>query len=253
MYSVSESTMILQEKEEANIRKKSRLVILLAILFWVIVLGIPIFSYTFPPPEKPGILLAFGDEDGGGENSAETSTTDADAPDPSPDPSSAPQKEIAAEPSKQEATAKTPTTNVKQLTDDESLLDTSTKSVNKETPTDVAKSGKDRKTIDAEKQAEQEEAQRAKRDAEAKLKREQEAAKKKEFSDLFGGSGAGSEPQKQGDPDGDPDKTKLEGISTGTGNVGEGLKFYSNVWRDISTISPPGVLGCDLVGSVSNF
>ena len=224
MYSVSEPTMILNEKEEANIRKKSRLAVLLALLFWALVLGIPFLSYTFPPPEKPGILLAFGDENGGGENSAETSITDADVPNPSPDPSSAPQKELPAEPSKQEATAKSPRSNLKQNSDEESFLDTSTKPVEQERPTETAKSGKDRKTIDAEKLAEQEEAQKAKREADAKLKREQEEAKKREFSDLFGGTGTGSEPQKQGDPAGDPDKNKLEGISTGTGDVGVGLK-----------------------------
>ena len=48
---------------------------------------------------------------------------------------------------------------------------------------------------------------------------------KKQFGDAFGGSGKGKtdKPGNQGDPGGDPDASKLEGISTGSGMVGGGL------------------------------
>ena len=64
---------------------------------------------------------------------------------------------------------------------------------------------------------------KAKADAEAKKKAEYEAAKK-QFGDVFGsGKGKTDKPGNQGDPDGDPDARKLEGVSTGSGMVGGGL------------------------------
>lgn len=62
-----------------------------------------------------------------------------------------------------------------------------------------------------------------KAEAEAKKKAEYEKAKK-QFGDSFGGGkGETDSPGNQGDPDGDPDASRLEGISTGSGVVGGGL------------------------------
>ena len=55
------------DHRDQETRKKARVIAILALLFWLLVLVYPIFSYTFPLPEKPGILLSFGEPDGGGE------------------------------------------------------------------------------------------------------------------------------------------------------------------------------------------
>lgn len=68
--------------------------------------------------------------------------------------------------------------------------------------------------------------------ADAKRKAAEEAQKqeaynktKKSYGDLLGGSGKGNagKPGSQGDPNGDPNATALEGISKGSGRVGGGL------------------------------
>ena len=75
---------------------------------------------------------------------------------------------------------------------------------------------------DAKRKAAEEEA-RKKAEAEAKRKADLEAAKK-QYGDVFGeGKGKTDTEGNQGDPDGDPDASNLEGISTGSGKVGGGL------------------------------
>jgi hypothetical protein len=86
--------------------------------------------------------------------------------------------------------------------------------------------------VEAERQKRVEEAKKkAEAEAEAKKKADQEAQEKaeyekakKQFGDSFGGGkGKTDKPGNQGDPNGDPDAKKLEGISTGSGMVGGGL------------------------------
>ncbi|MEL6721568.1 MAG: hypothetical protein AAFP82_22920, partial [Bacteroidota bacterium] len=75
----------------------------------------------------------------------------------------------------------------------------------------------------------QEEAERQKREAEEAERQRKEAernATKSRIGDLFsngGGKGNTGKTGNQGDPNGDPNASKLEGISTGTGQVGGGL------------------------------
>ena len=117
--------------------------------------------------------------------------------------------------------------------------------VKTEDPREVAlkrkkeKEKREREEADRKKRAED---ARKKAEAEAKRKAAEEAARKKaeadakrkaeadklkgEIGDLFGsGSGKGNTgtPGNQGDPGGDPDASRLEGISTGSGQVGGGL------------------------------
>ena len=80
-----------------------------------------------------------------------------------------------------------------------------------------------RKKAEAEAKKKAEEEAKKKAEAEAKRKAEYEAAKK-QFGDSFGeGKGKTDKEGNQGDPNGDPDASRLEGISTGSGMVGGGL------------------------------
>ena len=66
----------------------------------------------------------------------------------------------------------------------------------------------------------------AQRKAAAEAKKQEDYNKtKKSYGDLLGGNGKGNtgKPGSQGDPNGDPNATALEGISKGSGRVGGGL------------------------------
>ena len=80
-----------------------------------------------------------------------------------------------------------------------------------------------KKQAEAEAKRKAEEEAKKKAEEEAKKKAEYEEAKK-QFGDVLGkGKGKTGKEGNQGDPNGDPDASKLEGISTGSGVVGGGL------------------------------
>lgn len=204
---------------DPDIRKKSRWAALLAILFWVLVMGIPLFSYTFPLPEKTGILLAFGDEDGGGEEQASAQSDDVEIKKAD---LGAEKADEENEKSQEKAAPKVPEKNIKAETEEETNINTS-KSVEKTTPKVVKESkAENKRDIEAERKAKQLADQQKKLAEFAARKKKQEEAKKS-FADAFGGSGDGSSPTQQGNEDGSDDGSKLEGLISGKGNIGTGL------------------------------
>lgn len=71
---------------------------------------------------------------------------------------------------------------------------------------------------------EAEEAERRRAEEEAKKKQEEFEKQKKQFGELLGGGrGQTDQSGSQGDTDGDPDASRLDGIITGSGMVGGGL------------------------------
>jgi len=202
-----------------DIRKKSRWAALLAILFWILVMGIPLFSYTFPLPEKTGILLAFGDENGGGTELASAKSDDSDSSEAA---EGAKAEEIDSEKSKETAATKAPETPVKTETEEEADIVTAKTVKESKTKVKETKKAEDTRNIEAERKAKELADQQKKAADEAEKKRKQEEAKKS-FSDAFGGSGDGNNPSTQGDPNGDPKGSPLEGLISGKGNIGTGL------------------------------
>lgn len=204
---------------DPDIRKKSRWAVLLAILFWILVMGIPLFSYTFPLPEKTGILLAFGDENGGGNEVASAQSEDEAVKEADQGAEAAKEE---TEKSQEKASIKTPEKVIKAETEEEADIATS-KSVVKTTPK-VKKENKEKDTrnIEAERKA-KELADQQKKEAEEAAKRKKQEEAKKSFADAFGGSGDGSKPSQQGNEDGDPEGSPLDGLISGKGNIGTGL------------------------------
>ena len=202
-----------------DIRKKSRIAALLAILFWILVMGIPLFSYTFPLPEKTGILLSFGDENGGGEQVASAKSEDNDTAEAA---EGAKAEEIDSEKSKEVSATKSPETPIK--VESELEADIVTAKTVKEIKTKIEKSSneQDQRNVEAERKAQELANQQKKAAEEAEKKRKQDEAKKS-FSNAFGGSGDGDNPTTQGDPKGDPTGSPLDGLISGKGNVGTGL------------------------------
>jgi TolA protein len=180
----------------------------------------PLMYLPNPPPEQEGIQLAFGAPDAGMDDSpATTEAPESSKPEPTPEP---PKPETKPTPKT------TPTAETKKVvtTDDPDAIALKKKK---------AEEAKKKAEADAKKKAAAEE-QRKKAEADAKAKAEAEAKKKaaeeeakrrEEAKNKFkfpgSGQGTGGSAGNQGDPNGDPNASKLEGISTGSGQIGGGL------------------------------
>lgn len=187
-----------------------------------------IIHFPDPPPGQEGILVNLGipDVGQGNENMAAAKSKKTTQPkDAQPKEKATPQKK-EKKPKRTQPKAKPKKEVVK--TEDPAAI-----ALKKKKEAEAKKKWEERR------QKEKAEADRKKRQ-EAERKRQAEAARKKaeeeqkfneakkKYGDLFGGgkgSGKGNTGKagNQGDPGGDPDASKLEGISTGTGRVGGGL------------------------------
>jgi outer membrane biosynthesis protein TonB len=195
---------IFQHKEERDKRLSAIVSLLLHLLLFFILL-LPFLRFPVPPPGQEGILVTFGEEDKGGNNSSQTNDTSEELNSTKPTKTEE-QKETAK--SKTDADLK-----ATAISEEESPV-----KANKE----VKKETKSPEKTEAEIRREKEALAAAKKAQEEARKKAEYDKAKEEFGDLFG-EGNGKEPGKQGDPSGDPNADALEGISTGSGRVGGGL------------------------------
>ncbi len=215
-------------QRERDNEQKGKIAGGISFLLLVALLLLPIMYYQNPPPGQEGILVNLGLPDmGQGDDNAGPSAPAAEEepayqPEPEPEPVPEPTPPTRAEPQPQEREV-----------------------VKTEDPEQAAmerrREQERREREDAERQRQQEEARqrqqqeeaRRKAEAEAKRRADEEARRKAEadrlkgeLGGLFGngkGKGNTGKPGNQGDPDGDPNADRLEGISTGSGRVGGGL------------------------------
>lgn len=204
----------LENQTERNNKRTSAIITAIVMALLMLILFYPFLSFAVDDPDEiSGIMInlgtpdseSFGDEIGAAPTESEENVDDsADVAEDVPDDSEEPAPIADA------------STNVPKdaATDDKESV--------------AAKKEKEKKAAEAKKKAEAEAKKKAA--AEAKKKAEEEkkrkekelADKKKELSDLLGG-GDGNDSDTNGDKDGEPDKANLEGISTGTGDIGGGL------------------------------
>ncbi len=191
---------------------------------------IAIIQFPDPPPGQEGILVNLGIPDigQGHENTAAAKSEETTQPkEAQPKEKATPQKkekEIKPEPTKPEIK---PKKEVVKTEDPAAIALKKQKEEEKKKKLEEQRK-KDKAEADRKKKAE---AERKRKAEEARKKAEEERKyneAKKKYGDLFGGgqgSGKGNTGKtgNQGDPGGDPDASKLEGISTGTGRVGGGL------------------------------
>lgn len=182
------------------------LIILLAALYG--------FTYQVPPPEPGGILVNLGvpDVGQGDENATESS----------------PAKPVEEVTKPQEEEATPPPQPQPKVEKEQPQKEVKT------TEDPAAAALKKKQQEEARKKAE-EERQRKEAEAEAKRKAEEERQRKEaeaqrlkdQIAGGLSGSGKGKgntgKPGNQGDPNGDPNASALEGISSGAGVVGGGL------------------------------
>lgn len=220
--------ILASQAEEKN--KKKGLTTSIIIHIGLIILAlIPLLTFPDPPPGQEGILVNLGlpdvgqgDENAGPATPAEPEVSEPEeekveevketpppptkAPDPAPK-----QKEVVQQEDPNEIALK------KQKQQQEAEQ----KRIEQEKADQLRK---EQAAADAKRKAEEEAKKKA---AEEEARKKAEADKlKNQIGGLFGnGSGKGNtgKPGNQGDPNGDPNAEKLEGVSTGSGTVGGGL------------------------------
>ncbi len=217
---------VLSHTEEKN-KKRGMTISVVAHVGLILLALLPLLTFPDPPPGQEGILVNLGlpDQGEGDENAAAAAEEEEAAPEPEPEDTEeeaeeAPEEEV--EPVKEEPKAEK---EVVKTEDPEALaLKRKKEEERKEEEAREREEARKKKAeADARKKKAEEEA--AKRAAEAKKKAEADKLKN-QIGGLFGdGSGKGKTgtPGNQGDPNGDPDASKLEGISKGRGQVGGGL------------------------------
>lgn len=210
------------EKEE----KERRIGILMSILVHLLLLLVcllPFFQYQYPPEEKGGILVAFGnttEETAQDANPEEEEVQLADRTEAAPPEQSQPE-ETQPEETTDSPSEPTPPTSATEVTTD---------ITQEESPVQVDEE-KAREKREAELKAERERAEARKR-AEVERARAEEAERQKKayeaskagFNDLFSkGSSSDAEAGEQGNPDGDPSSENVDRLLSGDGTIGGSL------------------------------
>lgn len=187
----------------------------------LLLLILPFITFPIPPPGEQGIVVSLGIPDmGSGNDRPEMQNKEVTPPTP---PARAAVQEVQKEPEVKQVSAAQPEKSPEVITAEtpEEVVVPTEEELEKQRERE-AELQRQRDIAEAKKQAELE----AQRQAELEAQKQAEAdAKKKQFGQLLAGTGKGntSTPGNQGDPNGDPDASILEGISTGSGMIGGGL------------------------------
>ena len=213
-------------------------------ILFVILLVAPIFWHLNPPPGQPGILVNLGQIDvGQGDNNAPAPSADVPRPDPAPQPDPAPAPPPPPQPEPEPEPVREPTRPTPQpqrpvvQQEDPAAVALRERQQREEAARRAREEQERRAAQELQERLDREEAERRRQaEAEAERRRQAEAERaareasanqtRSEIDGLFGsGSGNGNtgRPGNQGDPNGDPNADRLEGISTGDGRVAGGL------------------------------
>ncbi len=212
------------QQEEKN--KKRGMIVSMIVHILLILLALwPFLELPDPPPGQEGILVNLGlpDVGEGEDNAGPSEPVVAEEQEQEEEAAEeVPEDDPVEEPVEEEPQETEPTPDREVITDD--------------APDEVAlKKAEEekKKQQEAREKAERERKERERKEKERKEREAEEARKKaeadklkNEIGGLFGdgdGKGNTGKPGNQGDPDGDPDASKLDGISTGSGQVGGGL------------------------------
>lgn len=224
--------------QELEDQKKSRLSSIIIHVLLLLLLILPLISFPDPPPGQSGVLVSFGEPDQGAnderaapslpepaeeviEEEVEEEKVEEVKPEPKPVPAKPkpqPAKKVNTDINSKEIAIKKQKEierNEKQKVIDQQLeFEKQEELKEQQRKAEIAR--KKKAMADAKQRAE----------AEAKRKRDAEAqALRDAISSGLSGAGSGNNgnPGDQGQPDGDPSGTALDGISTGAGEIGGAL------------------------------
>ena len=220
---------IITHQERKNKKRGWRTSIMIHIALIILAL-LPILTYPDPPPGQEGILVNLGlpDMGEGEENAGPSEPTEAVEEDTPDQPEAQPEEVVEEQPPREVEVEKPEPVKEKEVirTEDPEAVALKKKREEEAQKAREAELERQRQEAEAERQR-LAEAERQRKAEAARKQKEAEANKlKNEIGGLFGdGSGKGKTGTagNQGDPDGDPNANKLEGISTGSGTVGGGL------------------------------
>jgi TonB family protein len=216
------------DHHEQKDKRRGRTASIIGGIVVLILIFLPLLRYPIPPPGQEGILVNLGLPDlGQGTDNAGPSAPAVADPVEEDQPEEQPQEEVS-EPTPPQETRPDPKPVEKEV-------------ITTEDPDEVALREQERREeqrreqerLEELRKQQEAEAERKRQEEEARKKAEAEAQKKAEADELkdklgglFGdgkGKGDTGKEGNQGDPEGDPDASKLEGVSTGSGTVGGGL------------------------------
>lgn len=239
---------MVNQQERNNQRKGAIMSFVFHVALFLLAL-MPLLTFPDPPPGQPGVAIAFGEiETGQGEvpsspPAVEEQEKGAEEAEPEKEPE---REKPKPEPVKEEPKkAKEPTKSSKDVLTDKQSKEIALKKKKerekkareeaKERERDAAAKAKRDKEA-AEKAAREKAAAEAKAAADAKAAAEAAAKAKKEaeaqkFRDLSSGLGSSNSSGNEGRPDGDPDGKALDGLSTGSGEIGGGLDGRDLTYR----------------------
>lgn len=216
------------DHHEQKDKRRGRTASIIGGIIVLILIFLPLLRYPIPPPGQEGILVNLGlpDLGQGAENAGPSAPAVAD-PVEEDQPEEQPQEDVS-EPTPPQESRPDPKPVEKEV-------------ITTEDPDEVAlrereereEQRKEQERLEALRKQQEAEAERKRKEEEARKKAEAEAQKQAEADELkdklgglFGdgkGKGDTGKEGNQGDPEGDPDASKLEGVSTGSGTVGGGL------------------------------
>lgn len=217
-------TMV-SHQEQKNKRRGVTTSVIVHILLILLALW-PLLTFPDPPPGQEGILVNLGLPDmGQGDNNAGPAV-------PTQEAEAQPEEETAPPEESQPEEVSEPEPVEKEVIKTEDPNEVALKRKKEEERKKQQEAERKKREEELRKQREAEAKRKAAEEAEAKRKAEEarrraEAdALKDQIGGLFGegeGKGNTGTAGNQGDPDGDPNASRLEGISTGSGRVGGGL------------------------------
>ncbi len=215
-------------QQEVDHKRKARIISTIVNALIFVLLLLPLLTFPVPPPGQPGLLVSLGLPDmGQGDDKPDMQNKE-----PVEEVKPKPVAEKKPEATKPKPTKSEPAKEKKILTTDDPDAVAIKKKKAEEDAKRRAENEKKRKEAEAEAKRQAEEEAKQKAEEEAKRKAAEEEARKqqeyedakKQYGDLFGkGKGKTNTSGNQGDPNGDPNASNLEGISTGSGTIGGGL------------------------------
>lgn len=216
------------DHHEQKDKRRGRTASIIGGIVVLILIFLPLLRYPIPPPGQEGILVNLGLPDlGQGTDNAGPSALAVADPVEEDQPEEQPQEDLSE-----------PTPPVEEAPDPNPVEE---EVITTEDPDEVAlreqerreQQRKEQERLEELRKQQEAEAERKRQEEEARKRAEAEAQKKAEADELkdklgglFGdgkGKGDTGKEGNQGDPEGDPDASKLEGVSTGSGTVGGGL------------------------------
>jgi len=213
---------VLQKQDE---NKKKGIIVSFAIHALLLLIAlIPYLSSEEFPKEVSGIVVAFGNPDGGSSDANPLSNTDEPLSEEIPnDDASKDDKKESISTSKQKET-EDPVKSKKPVSDLKPISSTSDIAVEEAQKEKAKKAAEAAEAENKRRQAEEIARKEAQKKAEDDAKKAAYDESKSKFSDLFGsGKGNNNNDNNEGDPKGDPNSDALNQIATGAGRIGGGL------------------------------